>query len=54
MNLDTGAFVFKVLVAIVLIAGILKVLLKPVIERRRRKRFDKKVVEFYKSGENWK
>jgi len=46
MNLDTAAFVFRVLVALVLVAGILKVLLKPVIRKRQKKRFFKKVAEF--------
>ena len=33
MNLDTAAFVFKVLIALVLIAGIVKVFVK---ERKRK------------------
>lgn len=48
MNLETGAFIFKVLIALVLIAGILKVLLKPVLRKRRMRRINRKMLEIYR------
>jgi len=48
MDLDTGAFVFKVLIGVVLIAGILKVLLKPVFRKRRMRRINRKMLEIYR------
>ena len=53
MDVDTGAFVVRVLIAVVFIVVILRVLLKPVIRKRRRKQFDKKVVEFYRENEGY-